>query len=346
MRVAEFDFELPKELIAQAPAAPRDSARLLRIGLGLALHTMLDLPDLLRPGDLLVVNDTKVLPTRFRAGRIEVTLVEAAGPDRWLAFAKPGKALRVGDRIELAQGLAAGVAEKQADGRVLLVFDLGGDALLAAIERHGAMPLPPYIRRPDGFLGNDRADYQTLFAAVPGAVAAPTAGLHFTDRLLAALDSRGIARVPVTLHVGMGTFAPVRVEDTRDHVMHVERYHVPVATAAAIAATRAAGGRIVAVGTTALRTLESAADEAGAIRAGSGETGIFITPGWRFRSADLLLTNFHLPRSTLFMLVCAFGGTGRLKEAYAHAVAERLRFFSYGDGCLIERDDGAAFTCR
>jgi S-adenosylmethionine:tRNA ribosyltransferase-isomerase len=207
------------------------------------------------------------------------------------------------------------------------------------------MPLPPYIRRSEGFRASDTTDYQTLFAAVPGAVAAPTAGLHFTDRLLAALDARGIVRAPVTLHVGMGTFAPVRVEDTRDHVMHAERYQVPRGTAEAIAATRAAGGRIVAVGTTALRTLESAAADDGTVRPGSGETRIFITPGWRFRSADLLLTNFHLPRSTLFMLVCAFGGTDRLRAAYARAVSERLRFFSYGDACLIERADGATFTC-
>ena len=256
MRVDSFEFELPKELIAQEPARPRDSARLLRVGERSTLHGMLDLPGLLRPGDLLVVNDTRVLPTRFRAGRVEVTLVEPVGDDRWLAFARPGRLLRAGDPLLLADGLAAEVVTKLEDGRLELRFALAGSALMEAIERSGAMPLPPYIKRHDGSTANDRDDYQTRFAREPGAVAAPTAGLHFTERLLAALEARGVARTSVTLHVGLGTFAPIRVDDTRDHVMHEERYIVSPAAAEAIATARARGGRIVSIGTTVLRTLE------------------------------------------------------------------------------------------
>ncbi len=340
MRVDLFDFDLPPDLIAQAPARPRDSARLLAVGRELSLRSIADLPQLLRPGDLLVVNDTRVLPTRFRAGRIDITLVEPVGDSQWLAFARPGRAVRPGAELELAEGLVAQAVEKQGDGRILLRFALGGPALLEAIERHGAMPLPPYIRRPPGGVAEDRADYQTRFAMRPGAVAAPTAGLHFTDTLLAALDERGIARASLTLHVGLGTFAPVRVEDTAGHVMHAERFTLPAAAVASIERTRADGGRIVAVGTTVLRALEASIDGEGRLRPASGETRIFLTPGHRFRSADLLLTNFHLPRSTLFMLVCAFGGMERLQAAYAHAIERRLRFYSYGDACLIERNDG------
>jgi S-adenosylmethionine:tRNA ribosyltransferase-isomerase len=337
MRVDLFDFDLPPELIAQEPARPRDAAKLLYVDAGLSLHGMLDLPRLLRPGDLLVVNDTRVLPTRFRAGRVEVTLIEQTDERHWLAFARPGRAVRLGTGLEFADDLVALPVARYEDGRILLRFEIAGEALLAAIERHGAMPLPPYIKRPDGARASDRGDYQTLFAAEPGAVAAPTAGLHFTDRLLAALDARGIGRAPLTLHVGLGTFAPVRVDDTAAHVMHAERFTLPAATLAAIEATRAAGGRIVAVGTTVLRALEASVDAEGSLRAGAGETRIFITPGHRFRSADLLLTNFHLPRSTLFMLVCAFGGMERLRAAYASAIEQRLRFYSYGDACLISR---------
>ena len=340
MRVDLFDFELPASLIAQEPARPRDSARLLRVDDGLSFHTMLDLPALLRPGDLLVVNDTRVLPTRFRAGRIEVTLVEPVDDRHWLAFARPGKAVRIGGLLTLAPGLDALPVSKQPDGRVLLRFDRAGGDLLAGIERHGAMPLPPYIKRAEGPRQADRADYQTLFAADPGAVAAPTAGLHFTPRLLDALAERGIGRAALTLHVGLGTFAPVRVEDTADHVMHAERFTLSEATASAIERTRASGGRIAAVGTTVLRALESSVDADGRLRTGSGQTRIFITPGHRFRTADLLLTNFHLPRSTLFMLVSAFGGLERMRGAYAAAIAEGLRFYSYGDACLISRNDG------
>lgn len=339
MRVDLFDLDLPPELIAQEPARPRDSARLLRIDAELGLHGMLDLPGLLRSGDLLVVNDTRVLPTRFRAGRVEITLVEPVGADGWLAFARPGKAVRVGSTLELGEKLAAQAVEKRDDGRILLRFERSGADLLAAIERCGAMPLPPYIKRPAGVRDDDRSDYQTLFAAEPGAVAAPTAGLHFTDRLLAALAERGIGRAALTLHVGLGTFAPVRVADTVDHVMHAERFTLPEDTVRAIVATRAGGGRIVAVGTTVLRALEAAVGADGKLVPGSGETTIFIMPGHRFRTADLLLTNFHLPRSTLLMLVSAFGGMQRIRAAYAAAIAARLRFYSYGDACLITRND-------
>jgi S-adenosylmethionine:tRNA ribosyltransferase-isomerase len=345
MKVDLFDFELPKELIAQHPARPRDAARLLCIGPELRASTMLDLPGLLRPGDVMVVNDTRVLPTRFagecRGRRVEVTLHERVDARHWLAFARPARACRPGDGLELAPDLRAEVREKRAGGELLLRFDLEGEALVRAIERRGAMPLPPYIKRPWGGEASDREDYQTRFAAADGAVAAPTAGLHFTDRLLGALAARGVSIVAVTLHVGAGTFRPVRVEDTADHVMHAEAFVVSAAAAAAIERARGAGGRLVAVGTTVLRTLETVADAAGRIRPGAGETRLFITPGYRFRTAELLLTNFHLPRSTLFMLVAAFGGLDRLRRAYAYAIAERFRFYSYGDACLIERSEDA-----
>ena len=336
MQVALFDFELPQELIAQRPARPRDAAALLVIGDPPKRHIVRELPGLLRPGDLLVVNDTRVLPTRFRAGPVEVTLVEPLDDASWLALARPARRLRGGAVLTLAPDLVATVGARRPDGQVTLRFASAGEALLTAVERHGAMPLPPYIRCGVADPA-DQADYQTAFARAPGAVAAPTAGLHFTNDLLAALDARGVRRAALTLHVGMGTFAPVRVADTDAHRLHAEWFRVPEATAAAIAATRVAGGRIVAVGTTVLRALESAVDASGTVRAMTGRTELFITPGWRFRTADLLLTNFHLPRSTLFMLVCAFGGLERMRRAYAQAIAERLRFYSYGDACLIER---------
>ena len=342
MRVDLFDFDLPPELIAQAPIRPRDAARLLLVDDGpLREAVVRDLPDLLRPGDLLVLNDTRVLPTRFFGRRgevaVEVTLVERIGEDAWWALAKPGKRLGPGDAVELAPGLAATVAAKDAEGRVRLDFALSGEPLLEAIRRAGAMPLPPYIRRPKGGDAHDAADYQTVFARRDGAVAAPTASLHLTEELLARLDAAGIERCFVTLHVGAGTFAPVKAEDTAGHVMHAEWCEVPEATAAAIAAARARGGRIVAVGTTVLRTLESRARDDGTVAPGAGDTRLFITPGYRFRVVDLLLTNFHLPRSTLVMLVAAFSGLARIQAAYAHAVAARFRFFSYGDACLLTR---------
>lgn len=342
MRVDLFDFELPPELVAQAPMSPRDAARLLLVDAApLRLMTVRDLPDLLRPGDLLVLNDTRVLPTRFFARRgeaaVEVTLVERIGTDGWWALARPGRRLRQGDRVTLAPGLTAEMRGKDAEGRVRLACTPGGAEMLAAIRAAGAMPLPPYIRRPKGGDARDRDAYQSLFARREGAVAAPTASLHLTAELLARLDARGIGRAFVTLHVGAGTFAPVKVEDTAQHRMHAEWCELPEATVAAIAATRARGGRIVAVGTTVLRTLESAAEADGALRAGARETSLFITPGYRFAVVDLLLTNFHLPRSTLLMLVAAFAGRERMLAAYAWAVAQHLRFFSYGDACLIAR---------
>jgi S-adenosylmethionine:tRNA ribosyltransferase-isomerase len=304
-----------------------------------------ELPGLLRPGDLVVLNDTRVLPTRLFGRRaavpIEVTLVERIDAAGWWALARPGKRLRPGDRVELGPGLLAEVVAKDGEGRVRLRFAQGGEDLMAAIRIHGAMPLPPYIRRGRGGDPRDRQDYQTVFARREGAVAAPTASLHLTEALLAGLDGAGIARCWVTLHVGAGTFAPVKVADTDEHRMHTEWCEVPCDAAAAIAAARARGGRVVAVGTTVLRTLESAVDEGGVVRPGARESGLFVTPGFRFRVVDQLLTNFHLPRSTLFMLVAAFAGLERMQAAYAHAVRERFRFFSYGDACLLTRAGSA-----
>jgi S-adenosylmethionine:tRNA ribosyltransferase-isomerase len=347
MRVDLFDFDLPDELIAQRPVQPRDTARLLDVAPdGLHDRTVRDLPALLRRGDLLVFNDTKVIPARLRgvrggtAGRqdvaIEALLIRDLGGGRWLSFARPTKRLRSGDGIVFA-GLDATVDAKHEDGSIVLAFDTSGPEFLASLEQGGAVPLPPYIR---GGVADvqDRADYQTLFARFDGSVAAPTAGLHFTPGLLSSLAAAGIATAGVTLHVGAGTFQPVRVDDTDAHTMHAEWGEVSVETASAVAATRAAGGRIVSVGTTSLRLLETVAHaHDGVVTAWNGKTDIFIVPGFRFRAVDLLLTNFHLPRSTLFMLVAAFAGLERMKTVYAHAVRERYRFYSYGDCCLLRR---------
>jgi S-adenosylmethionine:tRNA ribosyltransferase-isomerase len=339
MRVDLFDFDLPLALIADRPAVPRDSARLLEVAANLRDHIVRDLPVLLRPGDLLVFNDTRVIPARLFGRRgaagVEVTLHKCVAAGRWRAFARPARKLKQGDVIAFDGGLSTTVAEKGEGGEVELAFDRGGAELMAALAAVGRMPLPPYIKRPAGADERDRADYQTIFAARDGAVAAPTAGLHFTPALMAALEARGVARVAVTLHVGAGTFLPVKAEDTKDHVMHAELGVIDAAAAAAVAQTRAAGGRIVAVGTTSLRLLETAADESGRIRPFSGDTNLFITPGYRFKAVDLLLTNFHLPRSTLFMLVAAFAGLDRMKAAYEHAKAAGYRFYSYGDCCLL-----------
>ncbi len=354
MQIEAFDFPLPPERIAQLPAEPRDAARLLScLGGRLEDHGVLDLPELLMPGDLLVVNDTRVLPARLTAKRgeakVQLTLHQdlsllAAnhglgqtdrldpyrGQDRWLAFAKPAKKCRVGDRLEIGPRLAAQVLARDG-GEVALAFEHDFDHLAQALEAYGAMPLPPYIKR-DGKDDRDDQRYQTLFADRPGAVAAPTAGLHFTPRLMAALAKRGVGSAQVTLHVGAGTFLPVKVEDTRDHVMHSEWCEVSEATAEALVRTRQAGGRIVAVGTTSLRTLEATQGQPGCI-----DTDIFITPGYDFGQVDLLLTNFHLPKSTLFMLVSALTSLDFMQRAYAHAIAQEYRFFSYGDACLLER---------
>ena len=334
-----YDFELPADRIADRPAEPRDSARLLEIDDRLSDKSVRDLPDLLRPGDLMVFNDTRVIPARLtgkrRTAQIEVTLHKAESATIWRAFARPAKRLVPGDRIEFDAGLAAEVVDKGAGGEVTLAFGGSGDALMAALNTQGEMPLPPYLKRPPD--ARDRHDYQTVYAARDGAVAAPTAGLHFTEELLRALDGRGIGRVHVTLHVGAGTFLPVKVEDLREHRMHAEYGEIDTAAAEAINGARAAGGRLVAVGTTSLRLLESAAAEDGTVAPFRGETDIFIRPGYRFRTADLLMTNFHLPRSTLFMLVAAFSGLSRMKAAYAHAIAAGYRFYSYGDACLLHR---------
>ncbi len=342
MRTDDFDFELPDELIAQRPARPRDAARLLVVGSRLEDRHMRDLPLLLDPGDLLILNDTKVIPTRLVAlrggARIELTLHKQEGPARWRAFARPARKLKAGDLLAFPSGLPAKVVEKGEAGEVSLEFDSDEASLLAYLETHGGMPLPPYIRKGRGD-HEDRSDYQTLHARVAGAVAAPTAGLHVTPALRAALTLRGVETAFVTLHVGAGTFAPVRSDDPRHHRLHFEWGEVTDATVAAVAAAKARGGRIVAGGTTALRLLESASDEAGQLRPFKGETGIYILPGYRFRLVERLLTNFHLPRSTLFMLVSAFSGLARMQAAYAHAVAERYRFYSYGDATLLTRED-------
>jgi S-adenosylmethionine:tRNA ribosyltransferase-isomerase len=356
MRTELFDFELPAERIALRPASPRDAARLLvvRPGAGsvLADHAIRDLPDLLRPGDQLVVNDTKVIPARLTgrrigrgdsAPRIEATLHRRLDGTRWRAFVKPAKRLAVGDVVRfgdegrvcfLAQ-LDATVEDKGEGGEVTLGFAFHGPVLDQAIAERGVMPLPPYIAARRAADDQDRADYQTVFARDEGAVAAPTAGLHFTDALLSALTARGIGIHTVTLHVGAGTFLPVKAEEITDHRMHAEFGVLTAETAAALNAARQVGGRIVAVGSTALRLLESAAAEDGRLQPFQGETAIFITPGHCFRAVDVMLTNFHLPRSTLFMLVAAFSGLETMRRAYAHAIASGYRFYSYGDACLL-----------
>ena len=355
MRVDLFDFDLPEASIALRPAEPRGSARLLVVdpATGLADRRVADLPGLLRPGDALVFNDTRVIParlhgTRLRPGapgqRMEAMLHLREAPDRWRAFARPAKRLAVGDRVRFGAGtdaacdlaeLDATVAAKGEGGEIVLHFDLAGPHLDERIAALGILPLPPYIAGKRPVDARDAADYQTVYAREPGAVAAPTAGLHITEDLLAALDAAGLERRHVTLHVGAGTFLPVKAEDTAEHRMHAEIGHLDAATAGALNAVRARGGRVVAVGTTALRLLESAADAAGRLHPFAGPTEIFITPGYRFRAVDALMTNFHLPRSTLFMLVSAFSGLDTMRAAYSHAIASGYRFYSYGDASLL-----------
>jgi len=355
MRTDLFDFELPASSIALRPADPRDSARMLVVQPGAALADLgiADLPRLLEPGDQLVVNDTRVIAAQLRGRRIgrdtepkiDATLIKRIDGSRWQALVKPAKKLAPGDvvrfgnegRVCLLGHLDAQVVHKGDDGEITLSFSFHGPALDSAIADLGSPPLPPYIasrRAPDE---RDASDYQTMFAVHEGAVAAPTAGLHFTPALEKALHERGIGIQRVTLHVGAGTFLPVKVDDTAGHKMHAEWGSIFSDTAAALNAARAKGGRIVAVGTTSLRLLESAAAEDGTIKPFTGDTAIFITPGYRFRTVDILLTNFHLPRSTLFMLVSAFSGLETMKQAYAHAIAGGYRFYSYGDACLLFR---------
>ncbi|GAB0118102.1 tRNA preQ1(34) S-adenosylmethionine ribosyltransferase-isomerase QueA [Acidisoma sp. 7E03] len=343
MRLSDFDFDLPDGAIAHHPVKPRDAAKLLHVtATRLTDLIVRDLPTLLQPGDILVANDTRVIPAQLSAkrgeARIGLTLDRPLPDGSWQALARNAKRLRQGDRLDIdGADLTATVVERRADGSVALRFDREGDAFAAALEQAGALALPPYIERPQGPTAEDAADYQTVFANPKGAVAAPTAGLHFTPALLAALDARGVSRATVTLHVGFGTFLPVRVDDISEHRMHAERGIVTADTAARINAARAAGGRVVAVGTTSLRLLESAAAADGTLQPFTGDTDIFITPGYQFRIVDRLMTNFHLPKSTLFMLVSAFMGLDRMREAYAHAIAHGYRFFSYGDASLLER---------
>ncbi|MEL7216098.1 MAG: tRNA preQ1(34) S-adenosylmethionine ribosyltransferase-isomerase QueA [Pseudomonadota bacterium] len=346
MRLSDFDFDLPEELIALRPVKPRPASRLL-VAEGAALRDLhvRDLPNLLRAGDMLVFNDTRVLPTRLKGERrrdtehgsgvaqIEATLIERVAADMWDALAKPGKRLRLGDVVQFGDVLAAEVAHKDG-GRVGLRFNLKGETLDAEIVRIGDMPLPPYIaakRPPDA---QDLADYQTVFAEKPGAVAAPTASLHFDEELLASLEARGVLSTRVTLHVGAGTFLPVTVDDVRDHKMHAEWGEVRAEAAEAILAAKAAGGRIIPVGTTAMRLLETAA-RGGTLEPWVGDTDIFITPGFSFQVCDGLMTNFHLPKSTLMMLVSALMGVEQMRGVYAHAISEKYRFFSYGDSSLL-----------
>lgn len=359
MKLADFDFHLPDDRIALRPANPRDSARLLLVAPGAPLEDrhVSDLPDLLRAGDVLVVNDTRVIPARLKGVRlrgesriaVEATLHQQKSGHVWTAFMRPGKKLQPGDRILFGEPgdracllgtLDATVREKGEGGEVTLAFDLAGPDLMAAIAERGLMPLPPYIAAKRGEDAQDRTDYQTIYAAEDGSVAAPTAGLHFTPELLARLAAMGVGLERVTLHVGAGTFLPVKTEDLSDHRMHAEWGEVDAATADRLNAARAAGGRIVCVGTTSLRLLESAADADGTIRPFAAETAIFITPGYRFRAVDGLMTNFHLPKSTLFMLVSAFAGVDTMRAAYAHAIATGYRFYSYGDTSLLWRAAG------
>jgi S-adenosylmethionine:tRNA ribosyltransferase-isomerase len=339
MRVDLFDFELPSDRIALRPARPRDSARLLLVEDNrISDRQVLDLPDLLRPGDLLLFNDTKVIPAQLEGrrgdARIGVTLHKREDSRSWWSFVRNAKRLKIGDRIEFDAGVAASAADRAGDGSFLVRFE-GDEPAEILIERAGRMPLPPYIasRRPAD--DADREDYQTIFAREEGAVAAPTAALHFTQRLFDALDDRGVLRETVTLHVGAGTFLPVKTDDTSAHVMHSEWGRIDGPTAERLNAVRASGGRLIPVGTTSLRLIESAAGEDGVIQPFEGETAIFITPGYRFKATDGLMTNFHLPRSTLFMLVSALMGLDVMKRAYAHAIEHGYRFYSYGDASLL-----------
>ena len=339
MRVDLFDFDLPAELIALRPAKPRDSARLLLVeGNEISDRAVLDLPTLLRPGDTLVFNDTRVIPAQLEGkrgdARIGATLHKREGPRDWWAFVRNAKRLRTGDTVEFDNGVSASVVERDDEGAILLHFE-GDEPVEILLERAGRMPLPPYIasRRPAD--QSDRDDYQTMFAREDGAVAAPTAALHFTPKLIEGLEKQGIRRETLTLHVGAGTFLPVKADDTSEHKMHAEWGRIDAETADRLNRVRSTGGRLIAVGTTSLRLLESAADESGTIHPFEGDTAIFITPGYRFKAVDGLITNFHLPRSTLFMLVSALMGLDVMKRAYDHAVEQRYRFYSYGDASLL-----------
>jgi S-adenosylmethionine:tRNA ribosyltransferase-isomerase len=339
MRVDLFDFDLPADRIALRPASPRDSARLLLIeGDRTEDRIVRELPDLLQPGDCLVFNDTRVIPAQLEGRRgdakIGATLHKREGPRDWIAFVRNAKRVRIGDRIDFGTDVSAIATARHDDGSILLSFE-GEEPVELLLERAGRMPLPPYIAGKRPADARDQDDYQTMFAREKGAVAAPTAALHFTPDLIAALEARGIGHATLTLHVGAGTFLPVKADDTAEHRMHSEWGRIDAATADRLNAVRQSGGRLIAVGTTSLRLIESAAGEDGIIRPFEGDTAIFITPGYRFRGIDGLLTNFHLPRSTLFMLVSALMGLERMQAAYRHAITERYRFYSYGDAGLL-----------
>lgn len=342
MRLSDFDYHLPEELIAQFPAAERSASRLLHVdGAALADRMFAKLPALLKAGDILVFNDTRVIKARLfgqkpTGGQVEVLVERILNDHDALAFVRASKTPKPGSRIVIGDSVEFEMLAREGD-----LFRLrchGGDSLLEVLDRYGSLPLPPYITHAPETL--DETRYQTVYASQPGAVAAPTAGLHFDEAMLARLDAMGVTRATVTLHVGAGTFQPVRVENIAEHRMHSERFFIPEATVAAIREARENGGRIMAVGTTSLRALESAARD-GELQPGEGDTNLFITPGYRFRVVERLLTNFHLPKSTLLMLVSAFGGYDHLRAAYAHAVGQGYRFFSYGDAMLIERAPGA-----
>ena len=341
MKVSDFDFEIPRNLIAQKPADPRDSARLLHVDSTPKDAAITDLPDILEPGDVLVFNDTKVIPSRLIGKKvntkIEVTLHKEVSGISWWAFARPGRKLREGDTVEFAPNFSAEISEKRDNGEVLLLFRCGQQNLLDVLHKYGFMPLPPYIKRPDSGSLDDLDDYQTVYALKEGAVAAPTAGLHFTENLISEITARGILTAFVTLHVGAGTFLPVKTHDTEHHKMHTEWGKIEQTTANIINEARNAGGKIIPVGSTSLRILETAANSSGVLQPFIGETDIFITPGYVFKIADKMITNFHLPRSTLFMLVAAFSSLNRIKIAYTHAINQQYRFFSYGDACLLEK---------
>lgn len=356
MQVDIFDFELDRSLIADRPADPRDSSRLLDLSQEgkISDRHFYDLPDVLQPGDVLVFNDTKVIPARLYGARgearVEVTLYRPVDGIRWWSFVKNAKRLHPGDSIRFYTDdvspedseFTARVIEKKEDDGVLISFDCAPEALAFNLQKYGLMPLPPYIKRDKPSQGgiwdkyNDKENYQTIYARFEGAVAAPTAGLHFTDRVFQALEQKGIEKVFVTLHVGAGTFLPVKTEDTKDHKMHSEYCEISAEACEKINRAKAEGRRIIAVGTTSLRLLETAADERGILHPFAGDTGIFITPGYKFRIIDMIITNFHLPKSTLFMLICAVAGTERMKDAYRHAIEQRYRFYSYGDSSILK----------
>jgi S-adenosylmethionine:tRNA ribosyltransferase-isomerase len=343
MRVSDFNFELPPENIAQQPAEPRDRARLLHVPANAEPADLYftDLANLLQPGDLLVTNNTRVIPARLTGNKhsgakIEITLHKSEGPGLWKAFARPAKKLKQGEVVQFTSEFYAVVKSKCDAGEVTLLFNISGIAFLDALRTNGVMPLPPYIKRPWEGCQADQLSYQTLFAQKDGAVAAPTASLHFTPNLVQAIKDRGVQIEQLTLHVGAGTFLPIKVDDTKDHIMHSEWGEISAQVAEQINQVKQNGGRIIASGTTSLRLLETATSKDGIVGAFEGETDIFITPGYTFRAANLLLTNFHLPKSTLFMLVAAFSGLDKMKQVYQHAIDKNYRFYSYGDASLLE----------